>query len=93
MGLDICWVVNRNELWLGSLEIDTPLETLLYRFGKVSGIPIDPYGGGRTRLYLTQWEKLVALAAEQGYPVRLLRQLQARIPNPTAEGLLLITGD
>jgi hypothetical protein len=91
MGLDICWVVARNELWLGSLDIDVPLENLLYRFGKVSGILLDPYGKGR--LYLNQWEKLVELAAQMNYPVRLLRELQARIPDPDADGMVVIYGD
>jgi hypothetical protein len=91
MGLDICWVVARNELWLGSLDINVSLENLLYRFGKVSGIPLDPYGKGR--LYLNQWEKLVALAAQMNYPVHLLRVIQARIPDPAVDGVITIYGD
>ncbi len=91
MGLAICWVVARNELWLATLEIDVPLEKLLYRFGKISGIPLDPYGKGR--LYLNQWEKLVALAAQMNYPVHLLREIQARIPDPNADGVITTYGD
>jgi len=37
MALDVYWQASRNakaRIWLGSLEIETPLEDLLYRFGQ-----------------------------------------------------------
>lgn len=64
MGLDIYWQRGQAKRYLGSLEIDTPLEDLLYAYGQTTGIPVDPYG--KARLYLTQWLKLIEMAQQRG---------------------------
>jgi hypothetical protein len=91
MALDIYWELARNRTWIGSLEIDTPLENLLYEFGKSSGVLIDPYGKGR--IYLNQWAKLIKLATDFNYPAQLLREIQARIPTPDVDGIITTVGD
>lgn len=69
MALDVYWQASRNakvRLRLGSLEIETPLEDLLYQFGKATGLPIDPYG--KERLSAEQWQRLLGFASQAGYP-------------------------
>jgi hypothetical protein len=55
-----------NERYVGSLDIDDPLEDLLFAFGKLTGIRIDPYAN--TRLHPALWGRLLALAKERAYP-------------------------
>jgi hypothetical protein len=47
MALDIYWKEWQHERYLGSLEIDMPLDGLLHEFGKLTGIVIDPYRNNR----------------------------------------------
>jgi hypothetical protein len=47
MALDVCWKTTRNakeSTWLGSLDIETPLENLLYQFSKATGMLIATLG-------------------------------------------------
>jgi hypothetical protein len=91
MGLDVYWQEAQARKYLGSLEIDTPLENLLYEFGQTTGIPVDPYG--KARLYLTQWKKLIEMAQQRYYPTQALKEIQAGVSTPEAEGLLILIGD
>jgi hypothetical protein len=47
MALDVYWKEWQNERYVGSLEIDALLEGLLFAFGKLTGVRIDPYGNTR----------------------------------------------
>lgn len=94
MALDVYWQASRNakaRIWLGSLEIETPLEDLLYRFGQATGLSIDPYG--KARLSAEQWQRLVGFASQAGYPSHQLKQIQAAIPVDDSEGTLVLVGD
>lgn len=86
MALDLYWQLGRENTWIGSLPIDTPLEELLFQFQQVAGIPVDPYG--KSRLYLNQWARLLLLATEVGYPTFKLKHVQARIPPNEPEGFI-----
>jgi hypothetical protein len=91
MALDIYWKEWQHERYLGSLEIDTPLENLLDEFGNLTGIPIDPYGD--TRLYSNLWFKLLALAIDRAYPVHRLKEITAGLPEDQLNGVLFLRGD
>ncbi|SFQ82638.1 hypothetical protein [Hymenobacter arizonensis] len=94
MALDVCWQATRNakdSTWLGSLDIETPLENLLYEFGKAAGVRIDPYG--KTHLSAEQWNRLIAFAGPAGYPTDELKQIRAGIPGDKPEGVLVLLGD
>jgi hypothetical protein len=91
MALDIYWKEWHYERYLGSLEIDASLENLLVAFGKLTGIPIDPYGD--TRLYSNLWVKLLTLAKERAYPDQRLKEITAGLPEDRLDGILLLRGD
>lgn len=91
MALDLYWQQGRTLTWIGSLEISNELTDLLHRFSQATGVSADPYGKGR--LYLSQWSRLLAMAPASGYPARLLEAVQARIPAPPADGLIILEGD
>ncbi|UOQ69323.1 hypothetical protein [Hymenobacter volaticus] len=92
MPLDIYWQEGQAREWLGSLPIDTPLEELLYAFSQTAGIPVDPYGG-ISRLYRSQWQKLIELAEKQGYPTAKLQAIQTAVQASKTDGLLVLFGD
>ncbi len=91
MALDVYWREHQKDRYLGSLEIDTSLEGLLYAFGKLTGIPVDPYG--KARLHPTQWERLLQLASQRNYPIHVLKEITAGLPLNKADGMLLFFGD
>jgi hypothetical protein len=91
MALDFYWEFAKKRTWIGSLEIDTPLENLLYEFGKSSGVLIDPYGKGR--IYFNQWAELIKMATDFNYPAQLLREIQTKVPTPDASGFITTVGD
>ncbi|UOQ70163.1 hypothetical protein [Hymenobacter cellulosilyticus] len=91
MALDVYWKNYQTASKLGSIEIDTPLENLLYDFGQQVGFPVDPYGS--TRLYPTQWERLIVMADSSGFPTQQLRHIQAAIPADQPQGILILEGD
>jgi hypothetical protein len=91
MVLDIYWKEWQHERYLGSLEIDTPLENLLDAFGKLTGIVIDPYSNNR--LHPALWLRLLALAKERGYPGQPLQEISAGLPEDQQNGMLLLRGD
>jgi hypothetical protein len=94
MTLDVSWKTTRNakeSRWIGSLDIEAPLESLLYHFGKANGVVIDPYG--KTRLSAEQWNRLIVFAGQVGYPTDELKQIRAGIPMNNPEGILDLMGD
>jgi hypothetical protein len=91
MALDIYWKEWQNERYVGSLEIDTPLENLLFEFGKLTGIVIDPYRNNR--LHPALWLRLLALAKERAYPSQPLKEITAGLPEDWQNGMLLLRGD
>lgn len=91
MALDIYWKEWQNERYLGSLEIDTPLDGLLHEFGKLTGIVIDPYRDNR--LHPALWLRLLALAKERAYPSQPLQEITAGLPEDRQNGMLLLRGD
>jgi hypothetical protein len=71
MALAVRWKTTRNgqeSTWLGSPDLDTPLEDLHFQFGKATGALVDPYGNAR--LSAEQGNRLVALASPAGLPHR-----------------------
>jgi hypothetical protein len=91
MALDIYWKEWQNERYVGSLEIDTPLEDLLFEFGKLTGIRIDPYGN--TQVHPALWPRLLALAKARAYPSQPLKEMTAGLPEDRHKGMLLLRGD
>jgi hypothetical protein len=94
MPLDVSWKTSRNAKegrWIGSLDIEAPLESLLYHFGQANGVKIDPYGN--TRLSAEQWNRLIVFAGQVGYPTDELKQIRAGIPTDNPEGILDLRGD
>jgi hypothetical protein len=91
MALDIYWKEWQNERYVGSLEINTPLEDLLFEFGKLTSIRIDLYGN--TRLHPALWIRLLALAKERAYPSQPLKEITAGLPENRQNGMLLLRGD
>ncbi len=91
MALDIYWQEWQHQRYLGSLEIDLPLDDLLYEFSKLTGIVIDPYSNNR--LHPTLWFRLQALASQRAYPIQPLKEITAGFPADQANGMLLLRGD
>jgi hypothetical protein len=91
MALDVYWKEWQHERYVGSLEIDTPLEDLLFEFGKLTGMHIDPYGN--SRLHPALWLRLLALAKERAYPSQPLKEITAGFPEDRQNGMLLFRGD
>ena len=91
MALDIYWQQWQHTRYLGSLEIDIPLENLLVEFGKLTGIVIDPYRNNR--LHPALWLRLLTLARERAYPSQPLQELTAGLPEDRQNGMLLLRGD
>jgi hypothetical protein len=91
MALDIYWQEAGNQKRLGSLEIDTSLENLLFEFGKASGITVDPYG--KSRLYPAQLKKLIEIGSKMGYPIHKLKEIESNLPADSREGLMVLMGD
>jgi hypothetical protein len=91
MALDIYWKEWQHERYLGSLEIDTPLENLLFEFGQMTGIVIDPYSNNR--LHPALWLRLLALAKEHAYPAQPLKEITAGLPQDRQNGMLILRGD
>jgi hypothetical protein len=91
MALDIYWKEWQHTRYLGSLEIDTPLDDLLFEFGKLTGIVIDPYRDNR--LHPALWLRLLALAKERTYPGQPLQEITAGLPEDRQNGMLLLRGD
>lgn len=89
-----CWKTPRNaqeSTWLGSLDLETPLEGLLYRFGPAIGGLVGPYGNAR--LSAEQWTRPFEFARQAGYPTDELNQLRAGTPVDYPEGMLVLLGD
>lgn len=91
MALDIYWKEWQQERYLGSLAIETPLEDLLFEFGKLTGIVIDPYSNNR--LHPALWFRLLTLAKERAYPEQPLKEITAGLPEDRHNGMLLLRGD
>lgn len=91
MALGIYWQEWQHKRYLGSLEIDLPLDDLLYEFSKLTGIVIDPYSNNR--LHPTLWLRLQALASQRAYPIQPLKEITAGFPADQANGMLLLQGD
>jgi hypothetical protein len=62
--------------WIGSLDIEAPLESLLYHFGKANGVVIDPMEKRACR----GENRLIVFAGQVGYPTDELKQIRAGIP-------------
>jgi hypothetical protein len=91
MALDIYWKEWQHERYLGSLEIDASLENLLFEFGKLTGIVLDPYRNNR--LHPALWLRLLVLAKERAYPSQPLKEITAGLPEDRQNGMLLLRGD
>jgi len=89
-----CWKTPRNaqeSTWLGSLDLEMPLEGLLYRFGPATRGLVGPYGNAR--LSAEQWTRPFEFARQAGYPTDEMNQLRAGTPVDYPEGMLVLLGD